>query len=204
MTNRADNFNRANNSSAVGTPSDAGSDWVELTSNCGILSNGIYGAGGAATNLSYLETSESDGTVEITIGGASGGNYGLVFRLSDASNYWVFRLLPAIDLFQLGDFQAGSFTERDSAAQNPVAADVISVVFSGTSISAKVNGIEVCSFTSSFNQSATKVGFVTYGDIGELCDNFSFTGGGGGGATRGFLVGKSGLFLPNTFRGLAA
>lgn len=195
MANRSDTFNRANNFSAVGTPSDGGSDWVELVNNCGIFSNQIFGAASASTNLSYLECSEADGTLEVTMNEATGA-CGFAFRITDANNYWIFRALPSSDSFQLGDVQSGSFTERDLAAQDPAATDVLSVVLSGNSISCKVDGVEVCSFSSSFNNTATKHGWVSFSGTGSLCDNWSFTGSGGGGGLAPDLLNGNLLSSP--------
>ena len=51
MTDRSDNFNRANSSSALGTPSDAGSDWVELAT--------LAEAYGCETDAQMVETAAS-------------------------------------------------------------------------------------------------------------------------------------------------
>ncbi len=92
MADRADTFDRAD-SLSLGTPSDGGSAWVPGgidTAAWGIGSDHALGDGGNGHD--YLECSESDGEVGVTVR-VLAGNMGLMFRYTDDDNYFKLYLL---------------------------------------------------------------------------------------------------------------
>src|SRR5437868_11244363 len=112
MTNRSDNFNRADTTNAIGTPSDGGSAWSQVSGTWGISGNAAYESSGAATNLvAALEAAVADVDVQVTIpAGGTTLDHGLNARLADDNNYllWIWTAGGA----GLGLFKkvGGSFT----------------------------------------------------------------------------------------------
>jgi hypothetical protein len=182
VANRTDNFNRADSSTALGTPSDGGSDWVEgsLTTAYGISSNHAYTVNSTGYDLAYLESSQSDCTVQVTLSGNLGVFVGLCCRLSDASNYWWIGGVSGTLL--IDKIVAGSQTTVNTTSGTFVSGDVIAVILSGSTITLQQNGSSVLTATDSFNQTATKHGLWTFsGGSSPRWDDFSITGAGGGG-----------------------
>ncbi len=185
MANRTDTFNRTNSGSALGTPSDSGSAWVEAASNFGIFSNQAYGAGNGSPTLSYLECSAADGTVQLTYVTPGAGSAGLAFRVSDASNFWVVRATTAFG-YSVYKCVATTFSLVQTGSHIPANNDVVSVVLSGSSIIVKVNGTTDNTITDSFNAAATKHGLGSQvGDASSLFDSWSFVGGAPATLTQG-------------------
>jgi len=99
---------------------------------------------------------------------------GVLFRYTDENNYWLVRFVynsaSATGTFQLCKMQAGTFTVvsvvSNTGAETPGTVHAISVICNGTVISATNNGGNTVSTTSSFNQTATKVGLFFYQDSG--------------------------------------
>lgn len=177
MANRQDTFNRANASGGLGTPSDGGSDWVELASNFGIFGNQAYGAGGGSPTVSYLEcgAGSGDGTIQVTHASV-GGNAGVAFRISDADNLFAVWVIGG--QFSLYRRQSGSNNLLGQASGTATSGDVVSAVLSDDSITIKVNGTTKITVTDAFQKTATKHGLATASaDTSSLLDDWSFTGG---------------------------
>jgi large repetitive protein len=83
MTNRVDNFNRADG--ALGTPSDGGSAWVAQAGTWAVLGNQARVSTSVAGQSVVLQSSSSNVTVQATLGVSSG--FGLCTRAADANNY---------------------------------------------------------------------------------------------------------------------
>jgi len=96
-TYRTDNFNRANSTTSVNSPSDAGSDWVTpFGAVWGISSNKAYCFGANTTtaqaNAIYLESLESNVTLrgKFTLGTSSvASNTSFIIRFVDSNNYYL-------------------------------------------------------------------------------------------------------------------
>lgn len=177
--NRADNFNRGDTTNAIGTPSDAGSDWSQLQGTWGISSNQAYESGSSSHAICVLETSESDGDLQVTM--AANDNGGLVARASDGSNYILLELSSDTPQMRLFTCIAGAFTQLGSTfsgGMNP--GDVYKLTVNGTTIEGYQNGVLRVSGSSSHNQSETKHGIRSHLNTALRLDDFSFTGTGGG------------------------
>lgn len=175
MTNRSDNFTRANSATSLGTPSDGGSAWVVVNGTWGISSNQGYCAVDAGgQNLAILETSVTDGTYAITAPAANAG--GIVFRYVDSSNYWLLAF-PGGDA-QLYKNVAGSFTSVQlwtSAAPDGV---TISLALSGDTVTVTANGTPLSpSITmGGVHAAGTKIGLRTFAVTSPRFTALSFTG----------------------------
>src|SRR5689334_12682212 len=88
MSNRSDDFNRADNASTLGTPSDAGSAWSALEGTWGISSNQAYNPTADGQGTAALESSIADAQVQATL--ATSGGSGLIGRATDGNNYILF------------------------------------------------------------------------------------------------------------------
>lgn len=177
MTNRADDFNRADSGSGggIGTPSDGGTAWVQLGSGVwDVLSNKAReGAGVGNWNACYLETSQADGDVQVTLSTIS-ANPGLAGRITDTSNFimtpyisgtlYVFKHEAGSDL-QLGSTYTGGLSNGD----------VLKMNFSGNNITVSQNGTSRIATSSAFNNTATKHGMLSYAGASNRFDDFSFT-----------------------------
>lgn len=181
MANRADTFNRANNAGPLGTPSDAGSDWVQPSgSGSFLISSNQASQGSPAVNVAYLEASSATGEVQVTCNGTL-TDHGPVGRLTDSSNYWYGSMRAGGCYLQKK--VAGSYTSFGPYTGASAGA-VAKLVFSGSNVSLYLNGVLLTTQSDSFNSTATKHGIGT-GNAAGLFDDFSFTDAGGGGATVG-------------------
>lgn len=95
---RSDTFDRADNATSMGTPSDGGSAWVISGTTWGIISNTGYNSGGSTsvTGVSHatLETNKTDCTQRCTYNFGSPGavsSIGFIFRYVDDNNHYIFR-----------------------------------------------------------------------------------------------------------------
>lgn len=174
MTTIVDTFNRADSTTTLGTTSDGNATWTAQIATWGISSNQAYtptivGGTGLAT-----VPGQADGTVQVTVAANTTNGVGLAFRCSDASNYWIVIRQATSSFGGLWKLVGGSLTHV--ATFNPAVGDVVSVDFSGSSITPKVNGSAVSGapFTDSFNQTATLCGLYTEHNANRL-DDFSFT-----------------------------
>ncbi len=182
MASRTDNFNRANNSGPLGTPSDGGSDWVDDTALgggalFGISSNQCYDAYDAGvTIVTTLEASAADADVQVTLS-VFDDQMGMVGRLSDASNFLWIRVYSGAgyDLFKK---VAGGNTNLGSYGTTPANGDVLKLTMSGNSISVYVNGVlRIGPVTESFNNTATRHGLLAFNAYHGTArwDDFSIT-----------------------------
>lgn len=153
-----DDFNRADNSTTLGT-APTGQAWEVLTSGTtfGISSNRASktATGTDVEGVAVLETGRSDVDISITVA-AVGGGLGPVFRATDAQNCWV---VDGGNGHKLYKRVGGSFgTPLGTVATAAAVGDVVRVIASGNTISASVNGGTPLVVTDSFNQTATKHG----------------------------------------------
>ena len=189
MTDRTDNFNRAD-SSTLGTPSDAGSDWVAQTASnaWGIVSNTARENGGANQSTAVLESSVADVQVQSTLTVISGDS-GLVARSVNDSNYILLAIRNAgTNRMQIFKRVAGSFTSLATyttavSAGVPFrldtdSADLLAGYENGT---LRLSATDTAGSTNT--QHGMRNGALT--DTTGRWDDFSITeiGGAGGGAT---------------------
>ncbi len=169
MPSRSDDFNRADNASSLGTPSDGGGAWSALAGTWGVSSNQGYTASSAAAQCAVLEASAADGEVQVTVSGAGA----VVFRATDASNYLVVFYGGGYFLFYRRD--AGSDVSIATWTGGVLNGDTVKVTFAGAAVEGFVNGSSRGTSSSSFNQAATKHGIRTDSATGSRFENFSFT-----------------------------
>lgn len=178
MTDRVDNFNRADSTTALGTPSDAAGDWVAQSGTWGISSNTAYLVSSASNASAVLESSVSNVTASVKLATAS-TFVGLVARAADNSNY-------ILAIFNKTDTQvllykrvAGSFTQLGSTVFGVTInnGDTVSLTIdSANLIDAKVNGSSKITFTDSAGSTNTKCGIWSSTDTVSRFDDFAITG----------------------------
>jgi hypothetical protein len=180
MAARSDDFNRADNATSIGSPSDGGSAWVDLDAAfghfMGISSNQGYNPAGG-TGRCYLESSEADAEVEVTIttraNTGDGSVNGVMARITDRENFleWVANFGNSHTLRKR---VANADTTLDTASAAYADGDVFKIVVNGTSIECFLDGVSIMTATDSFNQTATKHGVTMQGSTGRF-DDFSIT-----------------------------
>lgn len=173
----SDDFNRADNSSSLGT-SSSGHVWSAENGTWGISSNQAHMNTSTANAVAVVESGVADCTVQVTLAALAGFRPGLTFRFVDDSNYWVWYRVTTTS-YQCWKRVSGTFTLMHDATGLTVAdGDVIKVVLSGTSIALYHQGSLITTLTSQTDhQTATKHGM--YSEIGlptnTRWDDFSVT-----------------------------
>ena len=199
MTNRTDNFNRADTTNNIGTPSDGGSAWSQLAGTWGISGNaGYMSSAGGSDRTCVLESSVAIVTVQATLSVAPTEPYdsGLSIRAADSGNYiysYIYPIGPDIShvIYKL---ISGAYTELvyDETPGTMANGDVITLsADSGNNITSTWNAFSV-SANCSDGATNTKHGIYLYaGNSNTRFDAFSITenssGGGGGGSTRSYV-----------------
>jgi hypothetical protein len=207
MANRADTFNRADTSVALGTPSDSGSAWSELSGTWGIESNQARKVTAAdGQHIAVLESNAADVEVQCTFPVLnSTADAGLIVRCVDSSNYLLIAIRGAGGTrLELYTRIAGAETLIAAGdGTNVTAGCVVKVSANGSTINVYVDGVlalgpqTVASLTT-----ATQHGIRAYlgasgsstGTAGAVRhDDFSITdlaggGGGGGGNSKNLLL----------------
>lgn len=177
MTDRVDNFNRADSASSLGTPSDGGSAWVPNSGAWGISGNAGYNPGSTAQGTAILEASISDADVQVTLStiGATSDS-GICCRSSDDSNNIVTAANVVSTFYKAFKRVAGSFTQLGSTyTATPVSGDVVRCNANGSNLTIYVNAVSRITATDSFNSTATKHGLRANADILTRFDTFSIT-----------------------------
>lgn len=164
MTNRTDNFTRADVTGGMGTPSDGGSQWAAPTGNFGIISNTAYKFQGAAHQTSTLESSVTAVDVQATITAVGSTNGGIVARASDDSNfilhYWngtsnILYKQVATVYTQLGSTFTGTLAANDVLKLSCDSSDLLTCY---------QNGVSRISATDSALNTVTKHGLESFGE----------------------------------------
>lgn len=173
MAARSDNFNRSDSyPSGLGNSSGDGTSWTEWIGSWGVTSNQAQ-CSDIEDAVATLECAEADGEVKVAVFSVTNG--GLIFRLSDASNYCRVRITTTA--ISLRTFIAGV---ESSDIGSPYAysyefGDVISVIMNGSSVSVNLNDVEVIPpQTITHNATATQHGLYGYLDTFIRFDDFQF------------------------------
>jgi len=168
MSNRSDNFDRANG--AIGTPSDGGSAWQNLSGTWSI-------SGNRATTTSYdARTVLDSGSSNVVVSANNlGSTYGaLVLRALDNTNY--IRCQTSSTQALIYKVVAGVSTQLAVAANTHVAGDILSASINASNlIQLFVNGILKCSATDSAGSTNTKHGIWGNNTGTYMYDDFSIT-----------------------------
>lgn len=168
----SDNFDRANSTTTLGAP------WTALKGTWGISNNQAYLVTPDLSNDSFavVDAGASDGHVQATIGVTPLlFNYpGLVFRVSNASNFWEVAHNTGTGNWELYTY-SGSYTgPLATGVGTAVQGDVVRVEMSGTNITLKVNGSTVLTYSGAFNQTATQHGLYFFAaSVEGRWDDFS-------------------------------
>jgi len=163
-TTITDSFNRADSSSSMGN-TDTGQTWVPNSGTWGIASNKAYCVNSESQRTTVVESSRADCVVQVTL--STFNDSGLCWRSSDDSNHFI---STATNAFRR---EAGSFTSVGSNASAMTNGDVIAVTLSGNSHSITKNGSAWISYSSSFNNTATKHGLRVHSNNTARFDDFS-------------------------------
>jgi len=163
-----DPFTRADNATLGTAPT--GQAWVNVVAGWGIASNQAQASGGvgAGSNLAVIASGVSDVRLIATIVFRV-ASPGFIFRQTDASNYWEFRLVGA-NSWRLSQTIAGVFTPVASHNGQAGAGQIVTVEALGPLVTVTVNSIVEVSFSDPFNQAATRHGLS--GGNGDILDNF--------------------------------
>ena len=162
-----DTFARAD-SALLGITEVGDAAWrtVQNPSNTGTVAAAISGdalvltpaSSTSSEGFAICETFTASGTVSITsqtlASSTTHADPGLVFRMSDASNFWLLWANQGGG-YKLMKCVAGVYTAAAASATVAAAGDVLAVTLSGASISATVNGTVMATLTDTFNQTAT-------------------------------------------------
>jgi hypothetical protein len=175
-----DSFNRADSAVTLGS-TDTGQAWTAHSGTWGITGNQAYCAVDDAGHNVATFAAAADGTLQVTLvdpAGGSGGAAWLVFRSAADASQFIYLECSTIAPCQLYTYDAGVAVALDTGS--PVAAgagDVVEIVLLGTAIEVYVNDVLVIEATSSFQQTATRVGLGTdFGLDGSVrFDALSFT-----------------------------
>lgn len=165
----SDTFTRANSTTTLGS-TDTGQAWTAQVGTWGISSNAAYVATGPGLNKATVETGLTACTVAVAISGATVTSRGLVLRWVDTNNYLT--VYAEADSLRILRYLAGAGTDLSTVATTWADGDIISVVLSGSSITAKRNGVTITATTCSDFLTATKHGLWANNNIPRL-DNFS-------------------------------
>lgn len=173
MTNRTDNFNRADNSASLGTPSDGGGAWTAGTGTWGVNSNQGYCSTSTALAVATLEASVSNVEVQGTAS-VINSDIGVVARFANTSNYLMADFLGATST-RLFKNVAGSFTSLGSGSAGSNGDVIVLRCDSGNNLTVKVNGVSRITATDSAGSTNTKHGIRTHNDTVARIDDFSIT-----------------------------
>lgn len=185
MSNRADNFNRSDTTNNIGTPSDGGSAWSQLSGAWGISSNQGYESGAGVQRVCALDASSAVVTVQVTMA-SKGSDAGINWRAADSTNYILGAYTPVSSAMRIYKDVAGSFTQLGVATGLTLAdGDVIKgTVDASNAHTFYLNGVaKVGPVTDSAGSTNTKHGIRANADSAARFDDFSITDDGGGGGT---------------------
>lgn len=162
----SDSFNRTNSATSVGSTDNAYGGTTKTysiygTAVYGISNNQLYQVSGSTADYQFagFDAGVSNVSVQLTFSTVGGTDVPyIIFRATNATNYLMVTFnfhTPAYELYSISNSNF-NFIAQSSVA--PVNGDVVKVTANGSSITVNVNGTNVISATSTFNQTATIVG----------------------------------------------
>jgi hypothetical protein len=173
-----DSFNRADNSSSLGT-TDTGQAWSTFQGTWGIGTNRAQAVTHADNDTAYVTTPSADMTISAKIAAVTGVTApGLIARATAVNNYYMAQAQfnGGTNAFYLFKQVAGSYTQLGMSAVVPVVGDTFAISAIGTSIRVIVNGSTLISVTDSTFSVGTKAGFrcgASGGGVTLFFDDFS-------------------------------
>jgi len=183
MSNRTDNFTRADSSVTMNPPSDGGANWAAPTGGTwGIATNQGRAVSSTSQSVIALEASLSNVDVQCTFA-TVGSDGGLCARLADDANYLVLKVSgTALTLFKK---VANSFTQIGDAGAITISNnDVIKLrCDSANLLNAFQNGVSKFSVTDAAGSTNTQHGLRDNADTNGRFTVFSITDLGAAGDT---------------------
>ncbi len=172
MPNRFDNFDRADSTTAMGTPSGGGSDWINEVGPWGISSNKGYSVNNAVEQVALLESSLSNVEVQVTISG-TGDSPGLVGRCLGGLEMFILQCTigGTLGLYILN----GGYTNLGNGSTTIVTGDIVKLRMYGSALTAFLNGVQEISATNSTFITQTRHGLRAYISQASRFDDFSIT-----------------------------
>lgn len=155
--------------------------WSTLLGTLDVKSGNVRTvATGANQHAIAVVDDQAEGELSFTIGvlPANGNGYGVVYRVTDQSNYRFLFYQPSVggvpNLYS-GKCVAGVVTYDAYSAQitAPIAGDVFKIRFVGDTLRLFKNGVEFAVAHSTFNQTATKIGVLGTGSEGLASVDFT-------------------------------
>src|SRR5690606_16982328 len=147
-----DTFDRSNGAAGK---ADTGQQWVSHAAPLRIADG--RAALDHAFLLSSVDAGSSMGDMRATVHNP-GGEFWIIFRLSDSSNYWRFGRWPG-EAYQLQRIMANAATVyARMATLTPAEGDLLRCIYAVDQIECSVNGVAVARVTDSFNETATRIG----------------------------------------------
>lgn len=181
MATRTDNFNRADSSSSIGSPSDGGSGYVGSNGTGGIFSNQAYfPTSPSSYNSRVLDCGSADADTQVTVSTTASFNYFLLpLRYTDDNNFDML-FCEGTDC-QFYKRISGTDTALGSAVSHTFAnGDVVKASLSGTTYKIYINGSLASTQTLSSANNGTMFGIGTFGNVNILFDDLSITVASGG------------------------
>jgi hypothetical protein len=176
VANRSDDFNRANSTTALGSPSDGGSAWVAQSGTWGVSSNQGYNASVGNQETAVLDSGTSN--VDVVFATPTVGNdIGVIARAADNSNYLLLAWTSGTG-YRLFKNVAGSFTQLGSTVSGTQGAgDTIEIkADAANAITGYHNGSAIVGpVTDSAGATNTKHGIRAHVDSTTRYDTFSIT-----------------------------
>lgn len=187
---QSDTFNRANNASVLGTPSDSGAAWEVLFGAFGILDNKAYQPS-TLSSVAVRQFTSANVEISVQLYGP-GENVGIIGRAADFNNFIVLVFTPSI--LSIYKKVAGSFTLLGTSITLSVAsgAKITLRMTADNRLEGLLEGVSVVSASDAAGSGNTKHGLAgdtTYtgnfnnfvvDDIGEPLPPPVVTGGAGG------------------------
>lgn len=160
----ADDFNRADSTTSLGTTTTGGKVWESLDAGAGAATWGISG------NRAYCSATKPNGNVTIDAGvsdevsvqvtlaalAEGGTDAGLLARFADVNNFWMLYIDPGSN-YAVMRRTGGSYTSLTTGgAASP--GDVLKITVSGMTLTFYVNGAQLHTVDDASFQTATRFG----------------------------------------------
>ncbi len=172
-----DTFTDADGTNLTAHTMDVGPGWTVYAGSWDIRGDKTEITSSTGGNAAAADAGHSDATVQADV--TPGNNScGILFRLTDANNYWWAESDNNAQAFRLVEWNAGSVINRGQVAVtlNGGTTYTVQAVLSGSTITVTLDGGNMITYSSAtFNQTATKHGLWSFEQTGDTHDNFQAT-----------------------------
>jgi len=166
-----DTFTDTNGTNITAHTPDVGGVATVVTGTFDIQSNMLNLTSVGADGGICVWSGEKDLFTHLKIQQAVGAD-GLIFRYSDINNFWLAQANGATNRFELYEKQAGTYLRHSFNTITKAAGGIISVRAVGSDINIYYDDVLTLSVTSTFNQTATGIGYRT-ATVGNKVDNLA-------------------------------